>query len=120
MKKREKEIGRKFGFFIRCDDKNKPIEVLTDMYFELWETEKMNDILSLCETHNIKYDFWFRKFWYQNRCYWTICIVSINCKEIHKMEANTIYKGDCFELIKQITKADNVKLIITDPPYLHK
>lgn len=35
------------------------------------------------------------------------------------METNTIYKGDCFELIKQITKDDNVKLIVTDPPYLH-
>lgn len=35
------------------------------------------------------------------------------------MEVNKIYKGDCFELIKQITKNDGVKLIITDPPYLH-
>jgi DNA modification methylase len=35
------------------------------------------------------------------------------------MKVNTIYKGDCFELIKQLKKEDNVKLVITDPPYLH-
>lgn len=35
------------------------------------------------------------------------------------MKANTIHKGDCFELIKQLSKDDGVKLIITDPPYLH-
>ena len=32
------------------------------------------------------------------------------------METNKIYKGDCYELIKQIPD-HSVDLIITDPPY---
>ena len=36
------------------------------------------------------------------------------------MEVNKVYLGDCFELMKQITKDDNVKVIITDPPYMHE
>lgn len=35
------------------------------------------------------------------------------------MEINKIYQGDCFDIMKQISKKDNIKLIITDPPYLH-
>jgi len=35
------------------------------------------------------------------------------------MEVNTVYKGDCFELMKQLGKNDNIKVIITDPPYMH-
>jgi hypothetical protein len=81
IEKAEKEIGRKFGFFIRCDDKNKSTEVLTDMYFELWETEKMNDILSLCETHNLKYDFGLESFDTKiDAIEQEICIVSTNCE----------------------------------------
>jgi len=79
IKKAEKLIGRKFGFFIRCDDKNKPTEVLPDMYFELWETEKMNEILSLCETHNLKYDFGLQSFNHEIEVIeQEICIVSNN------------------------------------------
>jgi len=79
IEKAEKVIGRKFGFFIRCDDKNKPTEVLTDMYFELWETEKMNEILSLCETHNLKYDFGLESFDTKiDAIEQEICIVSKN------------------------------------------
>jgi hypothetical protein len=62
IEKSEKLIGRKFGFFIRCDDKNKPKEILNDMYFQLWENEKMSEILSLCESHNLKYDFGLESF----------------------------------------------------------
>lgn len=81
IEKAEKEIGRKFGFFIRCDDKNKPKEVLTDMYFELWETQKMNEILSLCETHNLKYDFGLESFDTKiDAIEQEICIVSTNCE----------------------------------------
>ena len=79
IEKAEKEIGRKFGFFIRCDDKNKTKEVLTDMYFELWETEKMNEILSLCEAHNLKYDFGLESFDTKtDSIEQEICIVSTN------------------------------------------
>jgi hypothetical protein len=79
--KAEKVIDRKFGFFIRCDDKNKPTEVLTDMYFELWETERMNDILSLCEKHNLKYDFGLESFDTKiDAIEQEICIVSNNCE----------------------------------------
>ena len=79
IKKAEEQIGRKFGFIIRCDEKNKPKEVLTDMYFELWETEKMNEILSLCETHNLKYDFCLESFdTKRDTIEQEICIVSTN------------------------------------------
>ena len=79
IEKAEKEIGRKFGFFIRCDDKTKPSEVLTDMYFELWETEKMNEILSLCETNDLKYDFGLESFDIKiDSIEQEICIVSTN------------------------------------------
>lgn len=79
IKKAEKQIEKKFGFIIRCDDKNKPMEVLTDMYFELWETEKMNDILSLCEKHNLKYDFVLESFDTKtDSIEQEICIVSTN------------------------------------------
>ena len=79
IEKAENKINRKFGFIIRCDDKNKPTEVLTDMYFELWETEKINDILSLCETHNLKYDFGLESFDTKiDSIEQEICIVSTN------------------------------------------
>lgn len=79
IRKAEKEIGRKFGFFIRCDDKNKPTEVLTDMYFELWETKKMNEILSLCEKYILKYDFGLESFDTKiDAIEQEICIVSNN------------------------------------------
>ena len=81
IEKAEKEIGRKFGFFIRCDDDTKPTEVLNDMYFELWETEKMNKILALCEINNLKYDFGLESFDVSidsHEC--EICIVSSNYK----------------------------------------
>lgn len=81
--KAEKEIGRKFGFFIRCDDKNKPTEVLTDMYFELWETGKMNEILDLCESRNLKYDFGLESFDTTiDAIEQEICIVSSNCQNV--------------------------------------
>ena len=81
IEKAEKEIGRKFGFFIRCDDKKAPTEVLTDMYFELWETENMNEILSLCETHNLKYDFGLESFDIKiDAIEQEICIISTNCE----------------------------------------
>jgi DNA modification methylase len=35
------------------------------------------------------------------------------------MEVNKIYHGDCFEILKQFDRSDNVKLVITDPPYMH-
>lgn len=35
------------------------------------------------------------------------------------MEINKVYHGDCFDIMKQMNKNDNIKLIITDPPYLH-
>lgn len=30
-----------------------------------------------------------------------------------------IYKGDCFKILKTLNKNNNIKLVITDPPYLH-
>ncbi len=81
IKKIESKTNKKFGYFIRCDDKNKPVEVLTDMYFELWETEKMNEILSLCEIHNLKYDFGLECFDNEKQSIENeICIVSNNCE----------------------------------------
>lgn len=77
--KAEKEISRKFGFFIRCDDRNKPTDVLTDMYFELWDNERMEEILSLCETHSLKYDFGLQSFDTRTDSIdQEICIVSTN------------------------------------------
>lgn len=35
------------------------------------------------------------------------------------MEINKVYKGDCFELMKQLSREDEIKLIVTDPPYMH-
>jgi len=35
------------------------------------------------------------------------------------MEINKIHLGDCFDVMKQISRNDNIKLIVTDPPYLH-
>ena len=35
------------------------------------------------------------------------------------MEINKVYKGDCFEIIKSLSEKDNIKLILTDPPYMH-
>lgn len=81
IEKAERVIGKKFGFFIRCDDKNKPTEILHDMYFELFEIEKMNEILSLCETHNLKYDFGLQSFVIKtDSIEQEICIVSTNDK----------------------------------------
>lgn len=62
IEKAEKEINKNFGFFIRCDDINKPTGVFLDMYFELWETERMNKVLFLCESHELKYDFGLQSF----------------------------------------------------------
>ena len=30
-----------------------------------------------------------------------------------------IIKGNCFEVMKALSKKDNIKLVLTDPPYLH-
>jgi DNA modification methylase len=35
------------------------------------------------------------------------------------MQVNKIYNGDCYEIMKQLDKSHNVKLILTDPPYMH-
>tara|TARA_R110000796_G_C14414556_1_gene419178 strand:- start:36 stop:791 length:756 start_codon:yes stop_codon:yes gene_type:complete len=32
---------------------------------------------------------------------------------------NKIIKGNCFDVLKKLTKKDNIKLVLTDPPYLH-
>lgn len=32
---------------------------------------------------------------------------------------NKIIKGNCFDVMKTLSKKDNIKLVLTDPPYLH-
>jgi DNA modification methylase len=32
---------------------------------------------------------------------------------------NKIIKGNCFDVMKTLSKNDNIKLVLTDPPYLH-
>ena len=32
---------------------------------------------------------------------------------------NKIIKGNCFEVMKELSLKDNIKLVLTDPPYLH-
>lgn len=60
--KQEGIMYKKFSYYIRCDDNNKPKEILTDMYFELWEYDKMSKVLDICEMHKLKYDFGFESF----------------------------------------------------------
>jgi hypothetical protein len=49
-------------YALRCDDKRSPTEVKHDMSFQLWEIEKVNNILSICEINNLKYDFVIQKW----------------------------------------------------------
>jgi hypothetical protein len=77
----EKQMGRKFGYVIRCDDRNKPDEVLTDMYFELWQYEELYRILEICEKHQLKYDFALQCFNAEiDYIEQEICFLSKNCE----------------------------------------
>ncbi len=38
-------------------------------------------------------------------------------KLVYEDEYVKLYKGDCFEIIKQL---DNVDLVVTDPPYIQE
>lgn len=81
INKIEKEIKRHFAFIIRCDDKNRPKEILSDMYFKLYEIEKLNEILNLCEEYKLQYDFAVESYDYEIDCIeQEICFISNNYK----------------------------------------
>ena len=58
----ESKLNLNFGYFIRCDDTSAPEGVATDMYFHLWETERLIYALELCEEYDLNYDFGFQEW----------------------------------------------------------
>jgi len=66
----ESKLNINFGYFIRCDDErvrvnpniSTPKGIATDMYFHLWETERLIYALELFEKHNLNYDFGFQEW----------------------------------------------------------
>lgn len=58
---------RNVGYFayFRCDEKNKPEGIRTDMSFELHEIDQMADTLILADKHKLNYDFGIQSFEFQ-------------------------------------------------------
>lgn len=63
----EFKLNINFGYIIRCDDIRKPKGVETDMYFRLWETERLIHTLELCEEYGLNYDFAFEEWDEENQ-----------------------------------------------------
>jgi hypothetical protein len=49
-------------FVIHCDDRNRPSEIKTDMYFESNEIEKLSNTLSLLDNNKLNYDLLIETF----------------------------------------------------------
>lgn len=79
----ESKLNLNFGYFIRCDDISAPEGVATDMYFHLWETERLIHALELCEEHNLNYDFGFQEWDNVNYDAEEIFYVTTNCLNNH-------------------------------------
>jgi hypothetical protein len=60
--KKESELNLKLGYFLRCDDTSAPDEIKCDTYFEMWELDKINSTLEICDNHKLNYDFGFQEF----------------------------------------------------------
>ena len=58
----ESKLNRQFGYFLRCDDISSPEEIECDMYFYMWEEDRLMSVLNLCEEFNLNYDFGFQEW----------------------------------------------------------
>ena len=58
----ESKLNLQFGYFIRCDDTSAPDEIRPDMYFFMWEEDRLMSVLNLCEEFNLNYDFGFQEW----------------------------------------------------------
>ena len=62
IKKQEQETKTEIYYIIICDDKKSPKGIDTDMYFDLWEIDKMNKVLQICEDNNLNFDLVIEEF----------------------------------------------------------
>jgi hypothetical protein len=58
----ESKLNLEFGYFLRCDDTSAPDEIKPDMYFYMWEEDRLMSVLNLCEEFNLNYDFGFQEW----------------------------------------------------------
>ena len=79
IEKAEQKIKRHISYLVRCDDKNRPVEVKPDAFFRLWEFKELSKYIQLCENNNLKYDLVIQEFNTENDSVeYEIDIVSAN------------------------------------------
>ena len=74
----------KIGYKFQCDDrKRQDLKVPTDDYFKLSETDKLNDLLNICNEHHLNYNLIIEE-WSEKEQEITneIYIVANNCENI--------------------------------------
>ena len=43
----ESKLNLEFGYFLRCDDTSAPDEIKCDMYFYMWEEDRLMSVLNI-------------------------------------------------------------------------
>jgi hypothetical protein len=74
----ESKLDLKFGYYIKCDDRAKPPQVETDMYFYMWEEDRLRYVLNICEEFNLNYDFGFQEWDEETQCVYETPYVANN------------------------------------------
>lgn len=49
-------------YTVQCDDKNRPIEIEIDKYFELKEANLLTDYVKICQDKNLQYEIYIEHF----------------------------------------------------------
>ena len=74
----ESKLDLKFGYFLRCDDTSAPDEIQCDMYFFMWEEDRLMSVSNLCEEFNLNYDFGFQEWDEETQCVYETPYVANN------------------------------------------
>jgi hypothetical protein len=74
----ESKLNLQFGYFLRCDDTSAPSEIKCDMYFEMWEEDRLMSVLNICEEFNLNYDFGFQEWDEETQCVYETPYVANN------------------------------------------
>lgn len=62
IKRQEAELKTEFGYIFRCDDEKRPKEFEPDIYFRLWEFDKVSETVKLFEKLKLNYDLVLEEF----------------------------------------------------------
>lgn len=62
IKKQEEEMNIWIEYIIMCDDVRRPKQFQPDVYFRLWETEKLSETIQVYESLDLKYDLVIQTF----------------------------------------------------------